>query len=324
MKTASAHSSANFRFRFVAVLMIAAIVAATPGSAGEITGPAGSATLETAGTLDVLGTPRNYILRLPAGHADRPLPAVFILHGNSGTPSQIRGYFPFEAAADREGFAAVYPEGLERSWNDVRFADQGAQQQLKSAADVAFLNLLADELISKGIADPKRLYLTGVSNGGFMVMTMACLSPKHFAAFAVVVASAPLVAREMCKPDRPLPLLVMNGTGDPLLQWDQKRANSIGYMGGEEFFGFWSALNGCGGLEENPFAGTGGADKSSIRLVRATSCRPGGNTELYRVEGGGHHPPTLEPRPPSTFMGPRNHDIEAGEVIWSFLKKFSR
>lgn len=273
--------------------------------------------------VDVLGETRKYVLHIPASGVGKALPAVVVLHGHGGTPFQISQYFPFDAIAEREGFVVVYPEGQGRYWKDVRFKNQLQSDTVRAAADVAFLNVLAADLAAKGIADAKRIYLTGISNGGFMVTTMACLSPRRFAAFAPVIATAPVIARELCKGERPLPLLVMNGTSDPMTVWDAERAEKIGYLGGENFFTFWSRLNGCRGREELVLEDVDDADGSRVSHISATGCRAGGDTELYRVNGGGHHPPTLEHRPAGSFRGARNHDIEAPEVIWAFFKRFS-
>ena len=239
-----------------------------------------------------------------------------------GTPFQIESYFGLDAVADREGFIAVYPQGLQGYWGDVRFPDQPEAAKLKSQQDVAFLNVVADDLAAKGLADANRIFLAGVSNGGVMVSTMACLSPKKFAAFAVIVATTSVYARDMCHAAKPRPLLVMNGTTDPINFWEAERAEKIGYLGGDDFFTLWSQLNGCWGREENELANVDEMDNSRVVLVKPRTCPPGGETELYRVNGGGHHPPTLEQRPSGAFRGQRNHDIEAAEVIWSFFKRF--
>lgn len=273
-------------------------------------------------TVDVLGTPRSYRIHVPSSAQGGPKPAVIVLHGMGGTSFQIEGYFGLDAIADREGFVAVYPQGLQGYWGDVRFPDQPDAAKRKSEQDVAFLNVLATELAKSGVADPKRIYLAGISNGGVMVSTMACLSPKKFAAFAVIVATTSVHARDMCHAAKPRPLLVMNGTTDPINFWDAERAEKIGYLGGDDFFSLWSQRNGCWGREESELANVDEMDNSRVVLVRPRTCPPGGETELYRVNGGGHHPPTLEQRPSGMFRGQRNHDIEAAEVVWSFFKRF--
>lgn len=270
--------------------------------------------------LDVLGTARSYRLYEPTKVQADVRPAVIVLHGMGGHAFQIEHYFGLDAIADREGFLAVYPQGLEGYWGDVRFPDQPVAAKQKSEQDVAFLNVLADDLVRNHRADPRRIYLVGVSNGGVMVSTMACLSPRKFAGFAVMVATTTVHARQMCHASKPRPLLVMNGTTDPINFWDAERAEKIGYLGGDDFFALWSRLNGCWGREETELADVDETDNSRVVVVRPRTCPPGGETALYRVNGGGHHPPTLEQRPSGLFRGQRNHDVEAAEVVWAFFK----
>lgn len=273
-------------------------------------------------TVDVLGTQRSYRLHRPsAGTPNGPRPAVILLHGLAGSGSQIQSYFGFDPVADREGFIAVYPDSLSGAWGDVRFPDQPEDAKRQTEQDVAFLNVLADELVAAGMADPKRIYLAGNSNGGLMATTMACLSPRKFAAFATITATASVHARTMCHAAKPRPLLIMNGTTDPINFWDAERAENIGYLGGDDFFALWSQLNGCWGREEVPLPDVDELDNSRVHLVKPRTCPPGGDTELYRVNGGGHHPPTLEQRPSGMFRGQRNHDVEAAEIIWAFFKR---
>lgn len=303
--------------------LLAAILLAT-----SLPGPlwAGTHTSEQASSelrvVDVLGTERSYRIHMPPGTtAAGPRPAVILLHGMPGSAYQVQRYFGLDAVADREGFIAVYPDSLTGAWGDVRFPDAPEDAKRHSEMDVAFLNVLADELIATGLADPKRIYLAGNSNGGLMATTMACLSPRKFAAFAAITATASVHARTMCHAAKPRPLLIMNGTMDPINMWDAERAENIGYLGGDDFFTLWSQLNGCWGREETPLPDVDELDNSRVHLVKPRTCPPGGDTELYRVNGGGHHPPTLEQRPSGVFRGQRNHDIEAAEIVWAFFKR---
>lgn len=272
--------------------------------------------------LDVLNTQRSYRIHQPDGTtAGAPRPAVILLHGMPGSAYQIQHYFGLDKVADRDGFIAVYPDSLTGAWGDVRFPDAPEAAKRHTEMDVAFLNVLADELVAKAGVDPKRIYLAGNSNGGLMATTMACLSPRKFAAFAAITATASVHARTMCHAAKPRPLLIMNGTIDPINMWDAERAEKIGYLGGDDFFALWSQLNGCWGREETPLPDVDDMDHSRVHLVTPRTCPPGGATELYRVNGGGHHPPTLEQRPSGMFRGQRNHDVEAAEIIWDFFKR---
>lgn len=46
--------------------------------------------------------------------------------------------------------------------------------------DVGFIRQMIDDLIARKIADPKRIYVTGMSRGGLMSFTVACaLAHRH-------------------------------------------------------------------------------------------------------------------------------------------------
>jgi polyhydroxybutyrate depolymerase len=91
------------------------------------------------------GRERTYLLHR-SGHSDAeagPLPTIFVLHGRLGTAKQVRRHLAFDALADRAGFHVVYPNGLDRSWNDGR-PDAARLSPTGEAPpdDIGFLNAL--------------------------------------------------------------------------------------------------------------------------------------------------------------------------------------
>ena len=139
--------------------------------------------------LTVNGVVRDYRLFRPA--KDTPRPLVIMLHGAMGASAQIEEYLNLTAVAARENFAVAYPQGVSRTWNDTRLLKDRKAYNASTADDVAFLNELVDQLVKQGVADPKRVFISGLSNGGFMAMRMACEAPERFAGFAPMIASAP-------------------------------------------------------------------------------------------------------------------------------------
>jgi polyhydroxybutyrate depolymerase len=194
-----------------------------------------------------------------------------------------------------------------------------------TADDVAFLNALVDNLIAKGIADPKRVYISGLSNGGFMAMRMACEAPERFAAFAQVIASAPLNARDTCRPARPLPMLMINGTDDTLVKFAATAAAAQGSFGANELAAFWATRNGCTTSADSALPDLDPQDKSSVTLRRYVGCKSGGEVEFLTVKGGGHQPPSqgsVRNYPLLRgILGVRNHDIDTAETFWAFFKR---
>ena len=72
-------------------------------------------------TLRVNGEDRAYLLYVPASwRGGQPAPLVLVFHGGGGRGSGIAPHTGFSRLAEREGFVVVYPDGLNRRWNDGR------------------------------------------------------------------------------------------------------------------------------------------------------------------------------------------------------------
>ena len=92
--------------------------------------------------------------------------------------------------------------------------------------DVAFIVRLIEKFIADGTTDPRHIYITGVSNGGAMTMTMICKRADLFAAAASVIINLTDASANPCHPSRPVPMLMMNGTADPLIPFEGGRGTS--------------------------------------------------------------------------------------------------
>ena len=141
----------------------------------------------------------------------------------------------FNRIADREGAIIVYPEGVDRHWNDGRdLPDTAARDNVD---DVDFILALVEEVARQHELDRGRIFSTGISNGGFMSMRLACDAADTFAAVAPVTAvlSEKLGAR--CAPSRPVSIMIVNGTEDPLVPWAGGMVKVLGVSRGA----VWSA-----------------------------------------------------------------------------------
>jgi polyhydroxybutyrate depolymerase len=142
-----------------------------------------------AETFEVGSTKRSYTAIIPN---TTPAPLVLVLHGNTQQGDDMRTRTSWPDVATREGFVAVFPDGLNRAWNDLRGDDgRAGRSPPKGTDDVAFLTALVAKFVRDRVADPKRIYVTGVSNGGHMTMTLACTHAGLFAAAASVIANSP-------------------------------------------------------------------------------------------------------------------------------------
>lgn len=272
-----------------------------------------SETLKSGGDL------RNYWLVSPEGiDRAKPAPLLLVLHGSAGSGEDMmtvtrRG---FERLADKEKFIVVYPDALERRWND-----QGG-----TVDDVAFLLAIVDKLVADGLVDKTRVFVTGISNGGMMAQRLACEQAERIAGIATVAGGLSEPLQATCKPTRPLPVLVIHGTEDPIVPW------AGGAVAGFEDFGkvlsaretakFWAANNRCGdgGViaaepDRDPKDGT------RVKMEVFASCPAGAAVRLAAVEGGGHTWPGGYQYLPERFIGRTSQDVDANSLIWNFFKE---
>jgi polyhydroxybutyrate depolymerase len=239
-----------------------------------------------------------------------------MLHGGGGDPEHS-GSRDLNQYADAKGFMVAYPEGINRSWNDGRLIKG------RSYDDVAFLSTLIDELVQKQNADSKRIYVTGMSNGGFMAFTLACRIPQKIAAIAPVAASMGAGAFADCHPQRSIPVMMINGTADPLVHW---QGGQVLRRSGSEsepipkVVEFWRR-QACGSakpmirFERLPDLDPN--DDSNVEVERVFC--PGGDVVNYTVTGGGHTWPGGVAYLPRMIVGPVNRDFSASHAIVEFF-----
>ena len=153
-----------------------------------------------AGSLDHGGRTRTWHAYLPAQRAAAPA-LVFVLHGSNGDWIQARtGYaYDFDALAETEGFIPIYPDGFEGHWNDCRKAGPYAANAL-DIDDVGFLRALVEKFAAEHGVDRRRVFATGISNGGQMALRLALEAPELVRAVAPVAASLPAANNLDCKP----------------------------------------------------------------------------------------------------------------------------
>ena len=282
-----------------------------------------------AETIDINGVARSYLVQLPEA---RPAPLVIVLHGNTQTGADMAARTSWPDVARREHFGVVFPDGLNRAWADLRpNTKRAGRVPPKGTDDIGFIVALIEKFVVEGAADPKRIYITGLSNGGAMTMTMICARAELFAAAASVIFNLTDDMANACHPSRPVPMLMMNGTADPLIPYEGGRGTSrfavAGFWSTEKTFDFWRRVNGCEmqALNAVDLDHRDKSDPTSVTRISA-SCPHGCDVVLYRINKGGHRLPGARPdvrfpRIVSALLGPQNRDIDTAETIWEFFRK---
>jgi poly(3-hydroxybutyrate) depolymerase len=138
------------------------------------------------------GHDRRYVAFVPRSakrrmnHHER-VPVVVMLHGSSGTGEEFLNHSGWQETARREGFIAIFPTGqrywvesegeggarLSTKWADYDLVADIDETRIPPADDVGFLQAVAVDAASSARVDPRRIYLSGFSNGGAMCLRAA-------------------------------------------------------------------------------------------------------------------------------------------------------
>jgi polyhydroxybutyrate depolymerase len=278
-----------------------------PGDDGPpaATGPCSpNAPAVTSGdrVVDHAGTQRRYSLHVPAGYAHAATPLVFDLHGFSESGEQQSSLTSMTAKADAETFVVVHPEGLGtlQGWNAGGCCSSQDD-------DVDFVRTLIDTLSTELCIDPKRVYSTGLSNGGSMTARLACELSDRIAAIAPV-AGTPQISMDGCTPARPVSVIEFHGTADSIVPYN---GNALfGVPSVDATIAKWAEIDGCVGAATTSFA------QGDVTCTTRSSCTAGSAVTLCRVTNGGHTWPGGEARP---LYGYTTNDINATDAIWDFF-----
>jgi polyhydroxybutyrate depolymerase len=223
----------------------------------------------------------------------------------------------FDEIADQEDFAVAYPEGFNKQWNDTR--------ELSPVNDVAFIRALIAKLEHDHPIDPTRVFAAGLSNGGFFSNRLACDLTDKIAAIASVAATMPTTLPPVCKPSRPISVLYMHGTDDPLVPINGGevaskfggRGENISLAAAANFWRNFDRTNPTPVSEVLP-------DRVHDGTHVSRKVWSGGldHTEVvvYTVVGGGHGWPGAPQYLPKFIVGRVSGQIDASRVIWNFFR----
>lgn len=279
--------------------------------------------------LSVKGRKRVFFVHRPDG-LSAPAPLLFQLHGGNGTAPRRAQQTGLNEIADRERFIAIYPQGENYGWNDGRFP-LGLVSSQGKADDVAFFNAMFDALTSSGEGDPARVYVSGGSNGGMMTYRLVCEVGHRIAAAVVMVANLPELVAPNCNPPRAVPLLIMNGTSDPLMPFEggvvamrEENGRVISTMDTVEF---WRKANGCAGKAlQTQMPNRDPDDGMTTDMFHWAPCASGGELLFFRMNGAGHGLPGRSRNKiaeAERLGGKSSNDFDSSEETWTFLERFS-
>ncbi|MEA2385531.1 MAG: polyhydroxybutyrate depolymerase [Solirubrobacteraceae bacterium] len=239
---------------------------------------------------------RSALVHLPRTRGVHPLPLIVALHGAYADGAFMERYSGLSRLADRAGFAVVYPDSVGNFWRISAKADD---------ADVRFIDGLLDRLLAGGCFDAGRVSAVGVSNGGGMAVRFACAGDDRLAGVVSVAgAYGPLPP---CKARRPLSLLEVHGTADPVVPYRGSPADP-----GSDVVGFlkdWADRDACRPAPRVTL------ERPGVERLDWTGCRDATEIAHLRLIGGTHTWPGTEPPAPGPQLG-----VSASDEAWRFLR----
>lgn len=284
------------------VLLPLALLPAALGTGHATSLPGCGSARNHAITLTYGGLKRTALLHVPRGYTGGRRPLVIGLGGAGDTGRHFEQFSGLRQESDSAGFAAVFPTatGARPFWN--------IQAYTTGADDVGYIAALIDTLEQSGCADPARVYATGVSNGGGMSALLGCRLADKIAAIAPVAGG--YKALPPCQPSRPMPVLEIHGSRDPIVPYAGRPPDRLGSV--PRFLVGWAQRDGC----------RMGAQRASIGPAtiqsRWTGCEPGTAVIGIKLYGAGHLWPGSHPPVP---QGPSR--LAAAATVWKFFAQYS-
>ena len=276
---------------------------------------------------------RHYQLHNAEAADSAPAPLVVLLHGYSSKDEVLEAqgdlsmfeWSTLNDVAEHEGFVVAYPVARYGQWNLSDGLDNTTLDDGRPLDDVGLIFAMIDELIGMGIADPKRIYLSGISDGAIMSYRLLCLEETPFAAAAPLIGTMSKVHLDTCAASTAPPIMVIAGTNDRILPYDGWLFRSGQGLSIPETMDHFRLLHGCTGQEWEKRDDVNPDDGSRVREVRWTGCHEDGTVVLLRVEGAGHTLPSFDSVSPewAERAGGHNQDIESADEIWRFFSQFT-
>src|SRR5450432_1993411 len=238
-------------------------------------------------------------------------PLVLVLHGWGGTSEHIERYYQLDPLVEEKSFLVAYPEGTEetqprhfwgghrRFWNAT---DACCDSYGAGVDDVAYLDAVIDDVSAHYRVDAKRVFVIGLSNGGYMSHRYACDRAGRVAAI-VSQAGAMWADATRCKPSEPVAVLQIHGTDDEMVAYEGKPSSAHGESllpSAHQSAADWAAFDHCGSTTDTsapPRDLVEGGFRDDVpdaetTTERWTGCR---GVELWTMRGARHVPRPRQP-----------------------------
>ncbi|MBI1770554.1 MAG: esterase [Bacteroidetes bacterium] len=271
--------------------------------------------------INIEGEQREYIVHLPINlNSQKKHALLLVFHGGGGTAKNSLSFFGFNQVADTAAFIVVYPNGIKKGWNDGRLIRKHNHN------DIGFIRQLIDQLGKDYPVDEKRVFATGISNGGFFSFALGFHLADKIRAIAPVCATIPEDILKSSTPAKPVSLLLINGTQDPLVPYNGGKVGGKWLNRGQctstdETVNKFIEVNQCNppatqtSLPDRDLTDECTTKKYSYR------CANENQVHLIRIEGGGHTWPGGKQYLGKRLVGRVCRDFYATTEVWNFFRQ---
>lgn len=269
------------------------------------------------------GRDRTYEVHLPPKYDGKAkLPVVLNLHGGGGNAKIARVQTQMDRTSNLYGFIVVYPEGTSSidkyyTWNAGICC---AYSVVKNIDDVGFIKALIEELPKQYSVDTRRVYATGMSNGGMMAYRLACEIPDKVAAICSVACSMGVKGPS---PSRAVPIMEIHGLKDPNAPFDggvgANAISKVQHRPTREVVAWWCGVNRC---QTRPIS-TYSTPTYVSEYYGPGAGRPGAPIVLYMMVDGGHTWPGGIDVTPNSGTGTHITNFNSNVVMWEYFRLFS-
>jgi polyhydroxybutyrate depolymerase len=255
---------------------------------------------------------RSFVTYVPAiTNKDYKMPLIISLHGGFASPKGQFHLADFRPIADKDKFVVICPAS-KHMWHDGK--------NTRGIDDIKFMDQLITYAIKTYHIDAERVYITGISNGGFMTSRLACQLHKRIAAIAVVAAS--LDVNEGYDLQKPMPVIYMHGTKDKIVSYNGGKMFGRAIYSQKEIIQKWVKLDGCNPEPVITNLPDTAKDSTSIVKEEYTNTANGLKVVSYTINNGGHTWPGGWQFMPEFIVGKTTRNLNACQAIWDFFKAY--
>ena len=250
----------------------------------------------------------------------KPAPLLLAFHGGGGDMEYMAKdeYYGLISKSDKEGFVLVIPNGYSHlksgkfaTWNAGACCGDARDKKID---DVGFVKTMVANLSNQMRIDQRKIFATGMSNGGMMAYRVACELPDIFSAIASVTGTDNTL---QCNSAKPISVLHIHAKNDTHVLFNggagEGAFNDItkvtDFVSVPDTVKLWVKRNACND-----------APKRVLEVPGAycdlySGCKAGTEVKLCVTDIGGHSwPGGYKSRGEATSQA-----ISANDVMWDFF-----